>query len=176
MRSRSGARATYTAPSNIYRTRDDAWITLVGSSDAIWRRLCEAMERPDMAGDARFAGNPQRVRHLDELDGTVARWCAGLDYEALRARLDAHGVPFSKIYSIADVLDDPHFTARNAIVRLPDDELGSLPAPATVPRFSGHAPPPPRTGPRVGQHNAEVYGALGVDEAQLAALRAARAI
>ena len=95
---------------------------------------------------------------------------------ALRARLDAHGVPFSKIYSIADVRDDPHFTARGAIVRLPDDELGSLPAPAAVPRFSGHAPPPPRTGPLVGQHNAEVYGALGLDEAQLAVLRAARAI
>ncbi len=176
VRARAGARATYTAPSNVYRTRDDAWITLVGSSDATWRRLCEAMERPDLAADPRFAGNPQRVRHLDALDDIVARWCAGLDHEALGARLDAHGVPFSKVYSIADVLDDPHFAERRAIVRLPDDELGSLPAPAAVPRFSGHAPPPPRTGPRVGQHNAEVYGALGLDEAQLASLRAARAI
>ena len=175
-RTRTGARASYTAPSNIYRTRDGIWVTLVGSSDAIFRRLCQAMEQSALADDPRFVTNPLRTRNLDALDGLVARWFVDHDYEALRQRLDEHGVPFSKVYSIADVLDDPHFRARGAIVRLPDPDLGSLPAPAAVPRFSGHDVPPPRTGPAVGEHNAEVYGALGIDATTLAKLRAVAAI
>ncbi|MGJ7544248.1 CaiB/BaiF CoA transferase family protein [Variovorax sp. LT1R16] len=175
-RGRTGARASYTAPSNIYRTRDDLWITLVGSSDAIFRRLCAAMGTPALCEEPRFATNPQRLRHLDEIDGIIARWFAANGYETLSVLLEAHGVPFSKIYSIADALDDPHFRARQAFVRLPDPELGSLPAPASVPRFGGYEPPPPRTGPATGEHNASIYGALGLTAADLAALRAAHVI
>ncbi|WP_304307252.1 CaiB/BaiF CoA-transferase family protein [Pseudacidovorax intermedius] len=175
-RQRSGARATYTAPSNIYRTKDGDWITLVGSSDAIFRRLCAAMQAPDMAADPRFATNPLRVRHLDALDGRVAAWCAAHSHDELRAALDAHSVPFCKVYDIDDVLADPHFAARGAIVRLPDADLGSVPAPAVVPRFGGHAPQPSRTGPAVGEHNAEVFGALGLTAEDLRGLRAAGAL
>jgi crotonobetainyl-CoA:carnitine CoA-transferase CaiB-like acyl-CoA transferase len=176
VRGRTGARASYTAPSNIYRTRDGQWITLVGSSDAIFRRLCTAIDQPGLADDERFATNPQRLVHLDLIDGVVARWFATQAYDELAARLEAHGVPFSKIYSIADALDDPHFRAREAFWRLPDAELGSLPAPASVPRFGPQAPVPPRTGPATGEHNAAVYGALGLGDSDLAALRAARVI
>lgn len=178
VRGRSGARASYTAPSNIYRTRDGLWVTLVGSSDVIFRRLCAAMERPEWCDDARFTTNPQRVRHIDEIDGGIASWFAEHDYELLRDRLEANSVPFSKIYSIADVLDDPHFQARGAIVRLPDPDAaaGSLPAPAAVPRFSGNDAPAPRTGPATGEHNTAIYGALGLSANDLAALRASRVI
>ena len=176
VRNRSGARASYTAPSNIYRTHDGLWITLVGSSDAIFRRLCAAMGTPALADDPRFATNPERVRHLDDIDGLIARWFEAHDFAALSALLEAHGVPFSKIYSIADAVDDPHFRARGAFVRLPDDALGSVPAPAAVPRFSGHAPTPPRTGPATGEHNAAIYGAMGLTGSDLAALRAAHII
>lgn len=175
VRGRSGARASYTAPSNIYRTQDGQWITLVGSSDAIFRRLCAAMDAPALAEDPRFASNPARVRHLDEVDGAIAAWFAAHGFAALAQRLEAHGVPFSKIYSIADALADPHYRARGAFVRLPDPELGSLPAPAAVPRF-GAAPPPPRTGPACGEHNEAVYGTLGLTASDLAALRAAHVI
>jgi crotonobetainyl-CoA:carnitine CoA-transferase CaiB-like acyl-CoA transferase len=175
-RTRTGARASYTAPSNIYRTRDAEWITLVGSSDAIFRRLCAAMGAPAMADDPRFATNPQRVAHLDALDGHIAAWCLAYTHDELQAVLQAHAVPFCKIYAIDDVLQDPHFQAREAFVRLPDPALGSVPAPAAVPRFAGHRPAPPRTGPDVGEHNAEIFGALGLAAADLAALRATHVI
>lgn len=171
-RSRSGSRATYTAPSNMYRTKDGAWVTLVGSTDAIFRRICEAMGEPALAADPRFASTPGRVRHVDEIDERVARWCASLDFAALAAALTAGEVPFSKVYDIDDVLADPHFAARQAIIRLPDPDLGSLPAPAIVPRFSGFAPPPPRTGPAAGEHNAEIYGRLGLTPGDLDRLAA----
>ncbi|QKV54716.1 CaiB/BaiF CoA transferase family protein [Comamonas antarctica] len=176
VRSRAGARATYTAPSNIYRTRDEQWFTLVGSSDAIFRRLCAAMEMPELATDARFTNNPGRVRHLEALDAIIAQWSAQREFTDLGACLETNAVPFSKIYSIADVIEDPHFVARQAIVRLPDPELGSVPAPAAVPRFGAVAAAAPRTGPSTGEHNAAIYGPLGLTAADLAKLRAARVI
>lgn len=166
-RGRAGSRATYTAPSNIYRTQDGHWVTLVGSTDAIFQRICQAMGDPALADDPRLATTPDRVRHVDELDARVAHWCAGLTLAQLSEALEAGGVPFSKVYDIDDVLADPHFAARQAVIRLPDPELGSLPAPAIVPRFSGFDPVPPPTGPAPGQHNAEVYGALGLEHPDL---------
>jgi crotonobetainyl-CoA:carnitine CoA-transferase CaiB-like acyl-CoA transferase len=170
-RGRSGARASYTAPSNIYRTADGLWVTLVGSSDAIFRRLCTAMQMPELCDDPRFASNPQRVMHLLALDALVADWFGAQPYPALSQALEKHGVPFSKIYSIADIVDDPHFRAREAIVRLQDHGMGSVPAPTSVPRFSGHAMPTLNTGPATGQHNRDVYGSFGISDTELAGLR-----
>ena len=72
VRQRSGSRATYTAPSNMYRTADQVWITLVGSSEVIFRRLCEAMGTSEMAQDPRYASNPSRVAHIETLDAAIA--------------------------------------------------------------------------------------------------------
>jgi len=162
VRERAGNRATYTAPSNMYATADGQWVSLVASSGPIFRRLCQAIGQPAMADDARFATNPSRVRHLDALDAAIKQWFAAHAYADVAQALAAHEIPFSKIFSIADIVDDPHFQARQAIVRLPDPDLGTIPAPCVVPRFSGHAPAPARSGPGVGEHNAEVYGGLGL--------------
>lgn len=161
-RSRSGSRATYTAPSNMYRTQDDHWVTLVGSSEPIFKRICQAMGRPELPNNPKFATTPDRVRNIDEIDGIVADWCQTQTLAQLSTALDAGGVPYSKVYAVDDVLADPHFQARKAVIRLPDPDLGSLPAPAIVPRFSGFDPAPPRTGPAAGEHNAEVYGRIGL--------------
>ncbi|MCV0439391.1 MAG: CoA transferase [Hydrogenophaga sp.] len=175
-RERTGSRAGYTAPSNVYQTADGAWITLVGSSDPIFVRLCQAMGRPELACDPRFHTNVERTRHLAAIDDILAAWCASESLASLSGRLDAADVPFSKIYSIADAVQDPHFQARGAFIELPDPELGSIPAPAVVPRFVGRVAPQPCIGPATGQDNAAVYGRLGVDVAELEELRAARVV
>ncbi|WP_420993579.1 CaiB/BaiF CoA transferase family protein [Cupriavidus sp. 30B13] len=171
VRQRAGNRATYTAPSNMYATADGHWVSLVASSDPIFRRLCAALGRPEMALDARYGSNPSRVRHIDTLDAEIAAWFAARAYADAAAALAAHEIPFSKIFTIADILDDPHFQARGAVVRLPDPDLGSVPAPCVVPRFSGHDAPAPRSGPAVGEHNADIYGALGLAPQALERLR-----
>lgn len=173
VRQRAGNRATYTAPSNMYRTADGAFVTVVGSSAAIFKRVCAAMDMPELANEERFASNQARMQHVDELDGLIARWCLSHDYAAVATALDAHGVPFSKIYSIADVADDPHYQARQALIRLPDSEHGSLPAPCIVPRLSGYAPEPPRTGPALGEHTHEILAALGLARNEMDRLHAA---
>jgi crotonobetainyl-CoA:carnitine CoA-transferase CaiB-like acyl-CoA transferase len=175
-RARTGSRASYTAPSNVYRTQDGAWITLVGSSDPIFVRLCNAMEQSALALEPRFVTNVQRTRHHLEIDDIVGRWCASLPLSVLAERLQQHEVPFSKVYSIADILEDPHFRARGAFIALQDPELGSIPAPAPVPRFVGRVAGVPGVGPRTGQDNEAVYGAAGVGPEDLARLRARQVI
>ncbi|HVZ45932.1 MAG TPA: CoA transferase [Ramlibacter sp.] len=172
-RERTGSRASYTAPSNVYRSADGAWITLVGSSDPIFARLCTAMERPELAKDPRYRTNVERTKHHVELDDIVGAWCADLPLQELSRRLDRCEVPFSKVYSIADALEDPHFRAREAFVQLQDPELGSIPAPAIVPRFAGRTFAVSSVGPATGQDNAQIYAGIGVDAARLASLKEA---
>ncbi|MGY2487163.1 CaiB/BaiF CoA transferase family protein [Cupriavidus sp. CP313] len=172
VRQRAGNRTTYAAPSNMYRTADEIWVTVVASSDVTFRRLAEAMGAPQLAQAPEYATNAGRVRNIEALDGSIAEWFAAQPYAAVAARLEQCQVPFSKVFSIADIVDDPQMAARQAIVRLPDPDLGSVPAPCVVPRFSGYALPSPRTGPDVGEHNAEVYGRLGIGDEELARLRA----
>ncbi len=172
----AGNCASYTAPSNMYRSRDGIYFSVVASSDPIFRRLCAAIGKPEWGSDARFATNPSRVAHLAALDEGLGEWFGTHDYAVIERRLDDAGIPFSKIFTIADIEQDPHHRARNAIIRLPDPDYGTLPAPCVVPRVPGRALPVPRTGPDTGEHNAEVYGELGLDAAALDALRAARVI
>lgn len=172
VRGRSGNRATYTAPSNMYRTADGAWMSLVASSDAIFARLCRAMDAPALAADPRFASMRARVEHVEALDAAIAGWFARRPAAEALAACEREGVPLARVADIATVMADPHLAARGAIVRLPDPQLGSLPAPAAVPRAMGAAPlDPPRTGPLPGEHNAAIWGELGLDAAALDALR-----
>jgi len=176
VRKPEGNRASYTAPSNMYRSRDGVYFSLVASSNAIFARVCEVVGRPEWATDPRFASNPARLRNLQVLDEGLSAWFAAQAYEAIATQLEAGGIPFSKVYSIEDIERDPHYQAREAIIRLPDPDCGSLPAPCIVPRVPGRALPIPRTGPAVGEHNAQVYANFGVDAAELARLKQAGVI
>lgn len=171
VRGPEGNRASYTAPSSMYCGADGTNFSLVASSDAIFARLCDAIGRPEWAGDPRFANNPARVCHLVELDDALIAWFSTRSFAAIAVALEAAGVPFSKVNAIDDIEVDPQMLARQAIVRLPDADFGSLPAPCAVPRVVGRELPVPRTGPEVGEHNVEVYAGIGLDAAELERLR-----
>ena len=176
VRGPEGNRASYTAPSSMYRSADGTHFSLVASSDAIFARLCAAIGRSEWSRDPRFAGNPARVEHLVELDDGLIAWFSARPFDAIAVALEDAGVPFSKVNSIEDIETDPQMLARQAIVRLPDPDCGSLPAPCAVPRVAGRELPVPRTGPAVGEHNAEVYADVGLDAPELARLRSLQII
>jgi len=176
VRCAAGNRTTYTAPSNMYRSRDGVYFSLVASSQAIYVRLCNAVGRPEWIADPRFDTLPRRVQNMEALDSQLAAWFASHAYTDICAQLEPHEIPFSKVYDIEDIKADPHFQARNAIIRLPDPDYGSLPAPCIVPRVVGRDMPTPRSGPAVGEHNAEVYAEFGLDSEALAELREQRVI
>ncbi len=176
VRGPAGNRASYTAPSNMYRSADGIYFSLVASSNPIFVRLCKMVGQPEWADDPRFATNPARVVNLQALDAGLSAWFETRPYAEIEPCLEEAAIPFSKVFTIADIEQDPHFQARQAIVRLADPDHGSLPAPCIVPRIVGREMPIPRTGPGVGEHNAEVYGEFGLDADALAALRAADVI
>jgi len=171
VRERTGARATYSALSNIFATKDGQWLTIVGTSGATYRRIFDAIGRADLLDGDRLASSASRLQHSNEVDGIVADWCLSLPLAEIQDILTRHEVPHSKVYSIEDVVADPHVQARNALIQLPDPDLGHLDAPCVVPRFSNHTPVTPRSGPGVGEHNEEVFGEIGVGTAELARLK-----
>lgn len=176
VRRAAGNLTTYTSPSNMYRSQDGVYFSLVASSQAVYVRLCKAMGHPEWIEDPRFETLPKRVQNMSALDTELEQWFAARTFQDIRERLEPYEIPFSKVYDIEDIKADPHFQARQAIIRLPDPDHGTLPAPCIVPRVVGRDMPVPRSGPSVGEHNAEVYGELGLTEAELDELRAQRII
>lgn len=177
VRGRHGNTSQHGAPGNVYRTRDNRWVSLAATTQSVFERLCAALERPDLTADPRFASNPERVRHRDALDAIVAEVLARRDLAEWSRVMDAHAVAFAPVHDIADVFADPHLAAREALVSVPDGELGALRMQNVVPRFPDSPGEVRCTGPSLGQHNEEVFcGELGLPAGELDRLRGAGVI
>ena len=122
VRTRSGNRSQYAAPGNVYRTADGKWASIAASTQSIFERLCAALDLEHLLKDERFATNPARVKNYLALDEIVGAALGKLTMAELRETFARHEVGFSPIYDIADVFDDPHFRARQAIVSVPDSD------------------------------------------------------
>lgn len=160
VRGRSGNLSEYTAPSNIYRTKDGQWASIAASTQSIFERLVRAIGCPELIYDARFLTNEDRVRNRDAIDSIVAQWVASKSIDELRNALDSAAVVFSPVYSIDQIFRDPQFIARQAIVPVRDSELGEIRMQSVVPRFDGNQEAIARAGPSIGEHNDEIYGTL----------------
>ena len=176
VRTASGNRSQYAAPGNIYATRDGKWASIAASTQSIFERLCAALGLEALFTDPRFSDNPSRVSNRDAIDGIVGDAIGRLTLAELRERLNAHEVGFSPIYDASDVFTDPQFVAREAIVRVPDGELGEVRMQCVVPRFSETPGAVHRAGPALGEHNNEVYRALGLAADEIDRLRIAGVI
>jgi len=160
VRERSGAILPKTAPSNVYPTKGGEMIVMGANQDSVFARLCEAMERPELARDARFVDHVARGEHQRELDDLISAWSATLDAEPLLARLERFGVPAGRIYRAPDMLADPHFAARRSIVDVPHPTFAHLKMQDVFPRMSATQGTVRWPGPPLGAHNDEVYGGL----------------
>ncbi|MCA0243591.1 MAG: CoA transferase [Proteobacteria bacterium] len=176
VRQRSGNTSQYAAPGNVYRSADGRWASIAASTQSIYERLCAALGRPDLVAAPQFANNVLRVQHRAELDAAIAAEIGKHTLAELERLLDRHQVGFSPIYDIADIFADPHYAARQAIVTVPDDELGPVKMQSVVPAFSRTPGAVRHAGPSLGQHNETVYSALGLDAARQQALRDAGVI
>lgn len=167
-RERTGAILPNVAPSNVYPTADGQLVLVAANQDTVFRRLAAVMARPELADDPRYASHSARGEHQVELDGLIAGWTATLDADRLLAALEEAGVPAGRIYRAADMLADPHYQARQAIVRLADPELGEIAMQNVAPRLSATPGRVAWPGPALGQHNREVYqGLLGLPDEEV---------
>lgn len=172
VRERSGASLPGIAPSNTYLCKDGSYVIIAGNGDGIFKRLMGAMGRTDLADDPALARNDGRVQHVDMIDAAISAWTAQHDLDHVLAVLDATDVPSSRIYTAADIHADPHYRARGMIgeFELPDGKPVELPG--IVPKLSATPGTTRWVGPKLGEHTEEVLATLGIDAAELAALRA----
>ncbi|MEO8898685.1 MAG: CoA transferase [Candidatus Dormibacter sp.] len=177
IRERTGAVLPNVVPSNVYATADDQLMLIAANQDGVFRRLTVAMGREDLAEDPRFATHSARGTHHEEIDGLISAWTAGLTLDELSETLHGNGVPAGLIYRVPEMLEDPHFKARNDIIELPHREFGTIAMHNVAPRLSLTPGSVRWVGPELGEHNMEIYGGLlGLDEAELAARRVAGVI
>ena len=173
VRERSGSVLPGIAPSNVYPTSDGEY--LIGANqDTVFGRLCTAMGRPELAKDPRFIDHVSRGRHQSELDALIGDWTQTLTIDELEALMIAHGVPAGKLYRPQDMLDDPHFQAREAIIDLPHPRWGSVKMQNVFPKLSKTPGSVRRAAPAmIGQDNDSVYAdVLGLSAAEIADLKA----
>jgi len=171
VRERTGAILPNVSPSNVYPTADGAMLLIAANQDTVFRRLAQAMQRPELAEDPRYATHSARGEHQNALDDIIADWTRSQAAEPLRALLVEHGVPVGKIYRAPEMLEDPHFAARQSIVRVPHPQWGEIAMQNAAPKLSETPGRVVSAGPELGQHNEEVYGELlGLSSRQIADL------
>ena len=175
VRGPSGTRLEGIAPSNIYPTADGSWVVIAANQDTVFRRLCAAMGRPELATDDRFATHVARGRNQDELDKVIGDWASERQPDEIIATLNDAGVISGPINTVAEVVNDPQLRARGMIAEHFDERIGrTVLGPGIVPVLSDTPGTVRNAGPaRPGQHNREVYtGLLGKSDAELDELRA----
>jgi formyl-CoA transferase len=170
-RERTGSVLPNVAPSNVYPTKAGEMILVAANQDTVFTRLAAAIGRPELAEDDRYATHAARGRNMAELDDLIAEWTAQFATDELLEKLHEGGVPAGRIYTARDMFADPHFAARDAIVRLAHPDFGEIPMHNAFPKLSETPGSVRHPGPALGEHNADVYrGLLGLDDNDLSAL------
>jgi crotonobetainyl-CoA:carnitine CoA-transferase CaiB-like acyl-CoA transferase len=168
---RQGNRLAEDSPRNTYQTRDGRWIGLSASSQRTFERLSEAIGRPDLVTDPRFASNAKRCDHAEYLDELIATWFLARDSSDIMEQFEKADVVAGLVYDIRDIMADPHYQARNSVVSVPDDDFGSVRMQGATPRFVETPGAVRFAGARLGAHNDEVFkGELGLSDSELSAL------
>ena len=145
---------------------------IAAGGDGVFARLASAIGKPEWATDPRYAKSRERITRADELEGLLAEWIGAHDFAEIEKRLVGGNVPFGGIYTASDILDDPHFAARDNVARIADAEMGEVVMPGIVPTLRDTPGRITHAGPAIGAHTVEVLGGLlGKSAAELAALK-----
>ena len=160
IRERTGAVLPNVSPSNVFPTKDGKLMLIAANQDTVFKRLAAAMGRPELADDERYATHGARGAHMRELDGLIADWTGTIDRDELEQLLHDHGVPCGLIYRPPEMMADPHFQAREAIVEVPDPVFGKLKMQNVAPRLSETPGEIRHAGPELGADNEYVYREL----------------
>ena len=168
---RNGSRLPFTAPRNTYRTKDDKWVSISGSAQSTFERMCKALEAPELINDPRFLDNRLRIQNAVALDEALQASIEMFDRDALLVLFDEFDAAAAPCNSIAEIFEDPHFKARENIVSVEDEELGEpIRMQNVVGKFSRTPGEIRHAGPKLGSSNrAILIEQLGFDEADLIA-------
>jgi crotonobetainyl-CoA:carnitine CoA-transferase CaiB-like acyl-CoA transferase len=160
VRERTGAALPGITPSNSYCSGDGSYVAIGGNSDAIFKRLMQAIGRPELAEDPRYETNADRTEHAGELDELIEGWTRQHTSEEVFHILEEADVPVGPIYSVTDIMEDPQYQAREMFVEAEVEGIGPVKMPGLAPKLSETPGAVEWYGGPLGAHNQEVYGGL----------------
>ncbi|WP_431288861.1 CaiB/BaiF CoA transferase family protein [Roseateles chitinivorans] len=158
------------APSNAYPCADGV-VLIAGNGDSIFKRLMQVIGREDLANDEALANNAGRVARVEEIDAAIGAWAATRTVEEVLAPLGEASVPAGRVYTAKDIVEDPHFRARDMIIKQQTRDGHELDVPGIVPKLMGTPGAVRRPAPRLGGDTDEVLREIGLTDEQIAALR-----
>jgi crotonobetainyl-CoA:carnitine CoA-transferase CaiB-like acyl-CoA transferase len=175
IREPSGSTITGIVPTNTYLCGDGKHVVIGANGDSIFTRLMNAMDKPEIAADARYATNAGRVEHQDFIDGSIAIWTKARPADEVTSLLEAAEVPVGPIYNVADMMADPHFRARGLFEKVTVNGA-TMEIPAISPKLSATPGKTDWPGGELGSHTDEILQRTGFTPAEIDALRAKGAV
>jgi formyl-CoA transferase len=177
IRERSGSKLDGIVPSNTYRCKDGKYVVIGANGDSIFKRLMVAIGRRDMAEDPKYAHNTGRVEQEREIDEVIEAWTNRHAFQEVLSKLEEADVPAGPIYSIAEIVQDPQYLAREMFETVTLDDGTPLRLPALAPKLSRTPAQTEWIGPELGAHNEEVYKhLLGLSDEEVQALQEEKVI
>ena len=172
VRGRTGAILPFVAPSNTYPTNDGDYVVIGANADTVFARFAKAIGHPEWAESERYATHNARGENQEELDERISAWTREYAAEEVLEIMKDASVPAGKLFTAKDMVEDPHYEARENVVTVEDPEIGPFPMQNVVPRLTETPGKVRWTGPALGQHNDQVYGELlKLSEEEQAGLR-----
>lgn len=159
------------APSNAYRCADGGYVLVAGNGDSIFKRLMNMIGRTDLANDLALTNNDGRVARVAELDQAIGLWAKTKTTDEALQLLDSAAVPAGKIYTVADIANDPHYKARGNIQTIQMRDGSNLNVPGVIPNLSRTPGSIKTLAPNIGEHTDEILRSIGFTDAQLASLK-----
>ena len=171
VRQAAGSALPGIAPTNAYLCGDGGYVLIAGNGDSIFKRLMKAIGRNDFASDPQLENNEGRVKRVVELDAAIGEWAKTLSTDQALEMLDAVSVPAGRIYTVADIANDPHYKARENIQTIQMQDGSSLQVPGILPKLSRTPGSIKTLAPNIGQNTDEILQEIGLNHNQIASLK-----
>jgi crotonobetainyl-CoA:carnitine CoA-transferase CaiB-like acyl-CoA transferase len=154
---RIGNRSHGSAPRNCYRTKDNRWVAIAGSTQTTAARLFDTMGQPELIRDPRFNSNENRIKNVEVLDGIVGKWMQEHPLEEIMQRLNEKEVPVGPVFDIQDIIQDAHAQAREMVIKAPDEDRGTILMEGIFPKMSLTPGDVRHSGKALGADNKEIF-------------------
>lgn len=168
---RRGNRTGWSVPRNLYETKDNKWVAISGSSQPIVERIFKAIEREDLIENPKFINNQTRLEHADEVEEIIAEWMKQHPQEEIIKRFIEFDATIAPVYTIEEIVKDPHFNYRGNITEVPDPHFEKVKMLNVAPKFSRTPGEIRHVGLELGSSNKEVYSDLGLSADEIAELK-----
>ncbi|QWE21633.1 CoA transferase [Polynucleobacter sp. AP-Kolm-20A-A1] len=171
VRQAAGSALPGIAPTNAYQCADGGYVLVAGNGDSIFKRLMTAIGREDLGSDPQLENNDGRVKRVVELDQAIGEWAKTVSTDKALEILDSVAVPAGRIYTVADIANDPHYKARENIQTIQMHDGTRLDVPGVIPKLSRTPGSIKTLAPDIGENTDEILKGIGLSDAQVASLK-----